>query len=174
METEHRREWEALERAARAWLEEPPSRPGLHAEIHAVVLPSFEDGLSASLAMPMARSSAAALGVRRAWRRALDLAKLESPIARLKHGPKLEPTLEERDVAVPRAAADELVRRAAELRVPAHVSAGVSLEGVVCILRFGTSFSAARFAWTGDPPTGWEGLAELARGLAALIESELA
>jgi hypothetical protein len=35
-------------------------------------------------------------------------------------------------------------------------------------------FSAARFAWNGAPPPGWEQLGELARELAALIESELA
>jgi hypothetical protein len=174
METQHRREWEALEREARAWLETPASRPGVHAELHAVVLPSFEDGHAATLAMPLAHSGAAPLGVRRAWRRALDLAKVESPTARLKHGRRLEPTLEERDVALSREAADELMRCATQLRVPAHVSAGVSLDGVVRILRLGTPFSAARFAWNGDPPPGWEDLAELARELAALIESKLA
>ena len=174
METEHRREWEALERMARAWLETPPSRPGVHAELHAVVLPTFEDGHAATLAMPLAHSGAAPLGVHRTWRRALDLAKLETPIARLKHGPRLQPTLEERDSALPREVAEELMRRAAQLRVPVHVSAGVTLDGVVRILRLGKPFSTARFAWNGDPPPGWEGLAELARELAASIESALA
>jgi hypothetical protein len=112
--------------------------------------------------------------VHRTWRRALDHAKLETPIARLKHGPRLQPTLEERDGALPREVAEELMRRAAQLRVPVHVSAGVTLDGVVRILRLGKPFSTARFAWNGDPPPGWEGLAELARELAASIESALA
>ena len=49
METEHRREREALEQAARGWPEAPASRPAFYRERHAALLPTFEDGLSDTL-----------------------------------------------------------------------------------------------------------------------------
>jgi hypothetical protein len=173
MDQEHQAEWDELEREARAWLEQPPELSGLRVEAHGVALPSFDDGVVVTLALPGPRSEEPPLGLRRVWRRTSDAEKFTNAIQRLKHGRHVEPTLEESEVELPQAAVDALVRRAAALIVPARVTDQLCLDGTTWILRLGGPFTNARFEWHDDPPLGWEALAEFARDLGAVVETEL-
>jgi hypothetical protein len=79
----------------------------------------------------------ATCGVKRVWRRRIDIAKFENPITRLKYPRTLEPAIEEQDVPLFPERVNEILARAAALEVPARSRENViGLDGVLRVLSF--------------------------------------
>ncbi len=174
MQPEFYEEWRRLEKQAKATLERRPERQGFRSECHAVVLACFEDCPAYTLMVPEGNDSRLPCGVERVWRRRTDLAKCHDPIIRLRHGPQLEPTIEEQEVPLAREPVDEILAPAADLKVPARPPLkSVGIDGVTYVPLFGELFLAARFRWWGEPPSGWEGLHGLLQKTVNLVESGL-
>lgn len=155
-------EWRRLEEEASAILRDAPKRDGFSPECHAVILPAFEDACSYTILAAAPNSSAPMLGLKRVWKRNLDLAKLEGPVLRLRYGPTLRPTIEERQADVPRQFVESVLERAADLKVPSRVRAEtVGADGANYVLCFGRLFTSTRFEWWSSRPNGWEPLGTL-------------
>jgi hypothetical protein len=174
MEQEFHVEWRRLEDEARAVLQRVPERDGVLPECHAVVLPSFEDCRSYTILAPTMNSSAQAVGVRRVWRRHIDLAKFDGPVIRLRFGPKLQPTIDEQEVLLPAEIVNRVMERAARVRVPACIrDRTVGADGESYVLSFGRLFVSTRFEWWSQVPEGWEPLQVVFKDIAHVVESGL-
>ncbi len=171
MEREFQGEWDRLEREARATLMRLPDRERGLPECHAVLLPSFEDCRSYTIFVRATDASEAPIGVRRVWRRLVDGAKFEGPVIRLRHGPKLQPTIEERETVLSPDVVAGILARAAAIRVPARIAErAMGADGESYVLSFGGLFVSTRFAWWCDPPPGWEPLAGLLNDVVRAID----
>jgi hypothetical protein len=174
MVSEFHEQWQALESAATAALTKPAVRDNVRARCHCVFLPSFEDCRAYTVLLPSQTSSLPPLGVRRVWRRTGDLAKFESPMIRLRYGPKLEPTMEESEAPLERAVVQALLGAASSMRIPAHPEqAQWGADGESYVLEFPGSFLSSGFRWWGDPPPEWEVLRELHANVARAVEGGL-
>ena len=172
MEQELYGEWRRLEDEALAILEKMPERDGALAECHAVLLPSFDDCRSYTILVPPPTWSGQAIGVRRVWRRRDDLARFESPVIRLRYGPKLHPTIDEQDLTLPQEAVGRILERAADAKVPARIRHGMwGADGETYVLTFGGIFVSARYQWWCEPPDGWQVLEALLRDIASTMDS---
>ena len=175
VEREFNEEWLRLEEQATAILMCPPQIEAHLPECHAVVLPSFDDCRAYTLLAPGLNAAGPVLGVRRIWQRRSDRAKLDSPVLRLKYGPKIEATIEQQQAPVGRDRLEGILGRAANLRIPPCIrDRSVGTDGESYVLSFGGLFLATRFEWWCDPPAGWEGLATLLREISDAVDSSLA
>src|SRR5262245_53492921 len=100
-------QWHTLEREATVALTRAAVRDDLQVQCHCVFLPAFEDCRAYTALLPLPKSSLRPLGVRRIWRRKTDLARFD-PAIRLRYGLKLEPTIEENEVALEQTVIDAL------------------------------------------------------------------
>ena len=174
MVSEFHEQWRALESAARAALTRSAVRDDLQAKCHCVFLPSFEDCRAYTVLLPSPRSPLPPLGVRRVWRRKMDLAKFESPVMRLRYGPKLEPTVEENEAGLEREVIEMLLGAASSMSVPAHPEQPQwGADGEAYVLDFPGSFLSSQFRWWGEPPSGWETLRDLHIKVAGVVEGGL-
>jgi len=174
MEREFEAEWRRLEGEATANLLQVAERERAWPECHAVILPSFEDCRSYTILRPPADSPAPPLGVRRVWRRHLDLGKFEAPVIRLRHGPKVQPTIDEQEAVLSPDAVASILERAAGTKVPARISERrAGADGETYVLSFGDLFVSTRFTWWCDPPEGWEPLELLLRDIAHAVDDGL-
>jgi len=174
MEKEFEGEWRRLEEEAVATLMRLPERDRALPECHAVVLPSFEDCRSYTILSARPDSSKPLVGVRRVWRRRVDLAKFESPVIRLRYGPKIQPTIDEEETALPRETVTSILERAAGARVPARIrERTIGTDGETYVLSFGDLFVSTRFKWWSHAPEGWESLEILRRAIAHAVDGGL-
>jgi hypothetical protein len=174
MLSEFHGQWQALESAASAVLTTSAVRGDLQAECLCVFLPAFEECRAYTALLPSPRSSLPPLGVRRVWRRTNDLAKFESPVIRLRYGPKVEPTIEESEAVLERAVIETLLGTANSMRVPAHPEQMQwGTDAASYLLEFPGSFLSSRFRWWGEPPSGWEPLRDLHARVAEIVEGGL-
>jgi len=174
MVSEFHEQWQALESAANAALKRAAVRDDLQAKCLCVFLPSFEDCRAYTVLLPSPRSPLRPLGVRRVWRRHADLAKFETPVIRLRYGPKLEPTIEESETVLEQAAVEALLDAANSMRVPARPAQSQwGVDGESYVLDLPGSFLSSHFRWWGDPPSGWEPLRDLHSNVARTVEGGL-
>ena len=172
MEQEFEGEWRRLEEEATAALMRLPERDRASPECHAVLLPSFEDCRSYTLFVPPPGSQP--IGVRRVWRRHVDLAKFEGPVIRLRYGRKIEPTIDEHEVVLSRDTVAGILERAAATEVPPRIRERIAgADGETYVLSFGGLFVSARFEWWSQPPKGWEPLDMLLRDIAQAVDGAL-
>jgi hypothetical protein len=174
MVSEFQEQWQALESAASAVLTTWAARDDLQAKCSCAVLPAFDDCRAYTLLVPSPRSSLRPVGVRRIWRRKDDLAKFESPVIRLRYGPKLEPTIEESEAVLERSVIERLLSVANGMRVsarPEQMHWGT--DGDSYVLEFPGSFLSSRFRWWGEPPSGWEPLRDLHAKIAGAVDGGL-
>ncbi len=174
MEREFHGEWQRLEEQATAILMRPPVRDRYSSECHVVTLPSFDDGRAYTLMISGLNGPEGPLGIRRVWRRHVDLAKFDGPVIRLRYGPKLEPTIDQEDAPVGRQLVDGILERAANLRIPPYVrEKTIGTDGVSYVVSFGGYFLATQLQWWCEPPAGWEDLAVLLHQVVDAVEGGL-
>jgi hypothetical protein len=174
MEHEFEGDWRRLEEEAVATLMRLPERDRSLPECHAVILPSFEDCRSYTVLVSPPDSSVPIRGVKRTWRRHVDLAKFEGPVVRLRYGPTLQPTIDEQETVLPREVAASILERAAGTRVPPCIRERiVGADGETYVLSFGGLFVSTRFKWWSHPPEGWEPLEMLLRDIARAVDDGL-
>jgi len=167
-------EWYQFEEEARASLLSPPRRFGFTVECHAVLLPSFKDCRAYTLLDAGARESHPVVGVRRIWRRRNDREIIDAQGDRPADSPRLTSTIELSHAPMARELLDDILGRAAELRIPPNfLQRRTGCDGTTYALSFGEHFVAARFEWWQEPPAGWEGLGLLFDEVVSAVDDAL-
>jgi hypothetical protein len=175
MEREFYEELRRLEEEANVRLEARPEISGLKVACHAMVLPSFSNCTSYTLMVSWPDASSRATGVKRVWRREADLAKFEGPTIRLRYGPRLLPTIDQRETTLDPALVATVLARATALQVPPRVPLQqIGADGTSYVMVFGDLFLSSRFAWWEEAPPGWDGVHALLQETASLIDGALA
>ena len=175
MDAELATEWRNLQESATAQLAtRNPPRRGLSYVVKVIELPSFDDASTHEL-FRESTGAAPSVGRRTVWRRSVDLAKFEGPLAQLKHGRSLAPTLETQIVSLVDPEVADLVRLISRLRVPAPpIHSVVGVDGVTHRLILGDGFTQLGVEWWVRPPEGWEDVASLKMLVRSLIDTKVA
>ena len=173
MDRELQKEWRTLEEEAVALLRKyDDSDPGFVVDATLLVLPSFEDCWAYSILRSVRDSEVPAKGQRRVWRRTVDLQKFENPIARLKHGGRLAPTIERSKKDVPRSSALALLDRVVSSRLPPFtLKRSLGTDGTSYEVSFGHAFISSHFCWWESPPEGWQPLERFVGDVRALVDA---
>jgi hypothetical protein len=175
MQRQHAEEYLRLEHEAITRLRNGVSHKNYCRKLQALVLPSFEDCCSYEL-FAMSRATSPALAVKTVWKRNVDTAKFQTPVARLKHGigTQLAPTIELSENTIPENLLNTLLERAALLTLPpAAPSKHFGIDGVSYEVSFNNSFAWSRFRWWQEPPAGWEPLQKLFHEIEELVCREV-
>jgi hypothetical protein len=172
MDRELQKEWQTLEEDALRSLRAPADPgSGYVPEAFALIAPSFDDCRAYTISRSRRDTGAPARGYLKIWRRATDLGKLETPLARLRHPGSLLPTIELSRVEIPLMSAKALIERIANAHVPPFVQREMfGTDGTSYELRFGQSFLTSEFRWWESPPDGWQPLDQILRDIQALVE----
>jgi len=155
-------EFEELSKRAIDQLRQGSSQVGYRCELQALLLPSTGDCISYEIFTPVRRAEDSVLAIKTVWKRNLDAQKLESPLARMKYGSHLEPTLEHTKIPVSHDYVSALLDRASRLAVQVRVPVpSLSLDGTGYELAIGDFWAAARFHWWESPPSQWRAVRDL-------------
>lgn len=172
MEQEHAKEWAGLMDQALAQVRQgEQSLSGYQRRFQIAVLPSFGVAASWELFAPAfagrGREPTVALV---AWDAPADEAKFESPLVRLRHPPRIEPTIRRTRVSVSPDHCDALVAGFTGLVVRvAPGSQPLGADGTSYRFAAGDFFAQSVFEWWEDGPAVWAPLvAEVGRVLPEL------
>jgi hypothetical protein len=176
MDRELQREWRTLEDEALALLRKhDDSDPGFLVDATLLVLPSFEDCWAYSILRSVRDSEAPAKVQRRVWRRTVDLRKLDTPIARLRHSGHLAPTIESSKKDVLKSSARALLDRIVHSHLPPFtLERSLGMDGTSYEVSFGYTFVTSQFCWWESPPDGWQPLQQFVDDVRTLVDAAVA
>jgi len=160
LDPEHFEEWCALEQQAMERLRRGciPSGSGLQRKIQLLVLPSFTEASSWEICQETFEN-AEYVAIHSIWHRKADIAKLESPVVRLRHPRPLVPTIEARRWSLETAWVDARRKELTAFTIPAIVdSRGIGLDGTSYEVAFDAGLAQARYRWWHEPPSEWRAL----------------
>jgi len=137
-----------------------------------VVVPAFEAAASWELFESRTRGKVTSHEIIvTAWDQTADSEKFQSPIERLKHGPRLEPSL--RSDRVRTSAEDSATLLVALDRIHIPVAPGehpIGCDGTLYHFETGDPFCGSAFGWWEDGPPAWAPLVDAVRKVHALLE----
>jgi hypothetical protein len=164
-------EFEDLAKRAIDQLRQGSSHVGYRCELQALLLPSKGDCICYEIFTPVRRAEDPVLAIKTVWKKGIDAQKFESPLARMKFGSHLEPTLEHTKIPVSHDYVSALLERASRLAVQVRVAVpSLSLDGTSYELAIGDFWAAARFHWWESPPNQWKGVRDLWVAIKAFMD----
>jgi hypothetical protein len=175
MEQEHVAEWIELQRQASAAIRarNGPHRSGTRRLLQIVIQPSFYSSVSWEIfAVAHPRSSdLSRFGIRTVWDQQSDFARLESPIARLRHRGKLEPSISAEQFAIPQEQGDQILDSFRSIRVPVAVSGPGGLDGTSYGLIVEAFPCSSELWWWEEGPPAWSELISLVHDAVRVFQS---
>jgi hypothetical protein len=161
MEAEQGIEWEALQRSAYDKMRggHADDMPGILRQMQLVILPSFDPIESWEICREA--SSNITLIVYSIWQTRHDLAKFATPVERLRHPRRLEPTIEVEEFRVEEAFLNTIWNRLQTVSiVPFTNEHHRGCDGITYELNFGLHFLKATYSWWMKPPEVWRPLGQ--------------
>jgi len=164
-------EFEELTKRAMDQLRQGSSHVGYRCELQALLLPSTGDCIGYEIFTQVRRAGDPVLAVKTVWKRTQDQQKFESPLARMKYGARLEPTLSHTKIPVSHDYVSALLERASNLAVQVRVPVpSLGLDGTSYELAVGDYWAVARFHWWESPPNGWRSVRDLWVAIKAFMD----